>query len=292
MTAVQLEPGLRRITAPNPSPMTLEGTNTFLVGQRDLAVIDPGPLSDSHLAAILAAVGHDQRISHILVTHSHLDHSPLARALSRATGAPVLAAGDSAWGRSPAMQALADEGLIGGGEGVDPDFAPDRALADGEVLEADGWQIEVLHTPGHMANHVSFASNGVLFSGDLVMGWSTSLISPPDGDLTAFRNSLDRLLARTDRVYHPAHGEPVTDPAGRCRELLDHRAGRERQILAALAEAPATPAALTARIYTDIDARLLPVAERNVLAHLIDLVERKLAEPANSLSATGQFRAL
>lgn len=289
MTATHLEPGLARITAPNPSPMTLHGTNTFLIGERDVAVIDPGPLSEPHLDAILAAIGPGQRISHILVTHSHLDHSPLARPLSEATGAPVLAAGPSDWGRSPAMAALATNGLIGGGEGVDPEFAPDACLADGAVIEGDGWRIEALHTPGHMANHLSFAWNGALFCGDLVMGWSTSLISPPDGDLTAFRASLGRLLERDDRLYYPAHGEAVTAPHDRCRELLEHRAAREAQILAALAAGPATPTELTARIYTDVDPRLMPVAERNVLAHLIDLVERNIARPEGALAATARF---
>lgn len=291
MTATLLEPGLRRITAPNPSPMTLHGTNTFLLGERDIAVIDPGPAIDSHMQAILAALGPGQRISHIFVTHSHLDHSPLARALSDATGAPVLAAGPSDWGRSRTMQMLAAAGGIGGGEGVDADFAPDRQIADGEVIRGEDWQIEVLHTPGHMANHLSFAWNGALFSGDLVMGWSTSLISPPDGDLTAFRTSLTRLAARGDRLYYPAHGEAVPDPAGRCRDLLDHRAGREAQILAALKSGPATPADLTARIYADLDTRLAPVAERNVLAHLIDLVERKLVIPQPDLIKSARFHA-
>jgi glyoxylase-like metal-dependent hydrolase (beta-lactamase superfamily II) len=291
MTATLLEPGLRRITAPNPSPMTLHGTNTFLLGERDIAVIDPGPAIDSHMQAILAALGPGQRISHIFVTHSHLDHSPLARALSDATGAPVLAAGPSDWGLSRTMQMLAAAGGIGGGEGVDADFAPDRQIADGEVIRGEDWQIEVLHTPGHMANHLSFAWNGALFSGDLVMGWSTSLISPPDGDLTAFRTSLTRLAARGDRLYYPAHGEAVPDPAGRCRDLLDHRAGREAQILAALKSGPATPADLTARIYADLDTRLAPVAERNVLAHLIDLVERKLVIPQPDLTMSARFHA-
>lgn len=289
MPAITLAPGLRRLTAPNPSPMTLHGTNSFLIGQTDLAVIDPGPPMDAHLAAILAEIGPGQRISHILVTHSHLDHAPLARALSRATGAPVLAAGRSDWGRSPVMQALADTGQIGGGEGVDQGFAPDRQLTDGEVICADGWQIEALHTPGHMANHLSFAWGDALFTGDLVMGWSTSLISPPDGDLGAFRASLQRLMARSDRIYYPAHGDAVTDPQARLAELMTHRAGREAQILAALRAGPATPTALTARIYTEIPSMMRPVAERNVLAHLIDLAEKNIVVTDGPLSVAGLF---
>ena len=289
MTALPLAPGLRRLTAPNPSLMTAEGTNTFLIGDTDIAVIDPGPASDPHLRAILAALTQGQRISHILVTHSHLDHSPLARPLAHETGALVLAAGPSDWGRSAAMQALADDGLIGGGEGVDAAFAPDAQLADGAAVEGDGWRITALHTPGHMANHLSFAWGDALFCGDLVMGWSTSLISPPDGDLTAFRASLRRLMTRGDSVYYPAHGDSVSDPQARCAELLAHRARREAQILAALTPGPATPATLTGRIYTDIPAPLLPVAERNVLAHLIDLVERNKVSPEGRLSARARF---
>ncbi|MGI3185293.1 MBL fold metallo-hydrolase [Nioella aestuarii] len=292
MTAILLEPGLRRITAPNPSPMTLHGTNTFLVGERDIAVIDPGPEIGSHLQAILAEIGPDQRISHILVTHSHLDHSPLARSLSDATGAPVLAAGTSEWGRSLAMQKLAAAGGIGGGEGVDPNFEPDQHISDGDVIAGDGWQLEVLHTPGHMANHLSFAWKDALFSGDLVMEWATSLISPPDGDLTAFRHSLRRLIQRQDRLFYPAHGDAVTDPGKRCQDLLDHRADREMQILNALHGAPATPTELTTRIYTDIDARLMPIAERNVLAHLIDLVERNMVSPSPELATTARFHII
>lgn len=290
MPPLQLAPGLRRLTAPNPSPMTLHGTNSFLIGETDLAVIDPGPMSEAHLQAILDAVGPGQRISHILVTHSHLDHSPLARVLAELTGAPVLAAGRSDWGRSPIMQRLADGGLIGGGEGVDHGFAPDRQLTDGAVIAADGWRIEALHTPGHMANHLCFAWGGALFSGDLVMGWSTSLISPPDGDLTAFRASLDRLMARSDRVYYPAHGDAVADPKARLGELLRHRAGRERQILAALRDGPATARTLTERIYTQVPPALHPAAKRNVLAHLIDLVERNIASPIGEISASSQFQ--
>ncbi|MAN15361.1 MAG: MBL fold metallo-hydrolase [Dinoroseobacter sp.] len=289
MTALPLAPGLRRLTAPNPSLMTAEGTNTFLIGDTDIAVIDPGPASDPHLRAILAALTQGQRISHILVTHSHLDHSPLARPLAHETGALVLAAGPSDWDRSAAMQTLADDGLIGGGEGVDAAFAPDAQLADGAAVEGDGWRITALHTPGHMANHLSFAWGDALFCGDLVMGWSTSLISPPDGDLTAFRASLRRLMTRADSVYYPAHGDSIADPQARCAELLAHRAGREAQILAALTPGPATPATLTGRIYTDIPAPLLPVAERNVLAHLIDLVERNKVSPEGRLSARARF---
>lgn len=269
--ALPLEPGLRRILAPNPSPMTFRGTNTYLLGTRDLAVIDPGPDDPDHLAAIRAALGPGQRISHILVTHAHLDHSPLARALSRATGAPVLAFGDARAGRSAVMDRLAASGLAGGGEGVDAGFCPDQTLADGDCVTGDGWQVRALHTPGHFGNHLSFVWGDAVFSGDLVMGWSTSLVSPPDGDLTDFMASCARLAGLDLRIAYPGHGGAIGTPRTRLQALIAHRLGREAAILAALAHGPATPAALAAQIYTTTPAALIPAATRNVFAHLVDL---------------------
>ena len=284
------EPGLRRITAPNPSPMTFTGTRTYLLGEGEVVVIDPGPALPAHQAAILAALAPGERIARILVTHSHLDHAPLAGPLSRATGAPVLAAGPSDWGRSEVMARLADAGGIGGGEGVDPDFVPDEAIREGDVIAGDWGEIAVLETPGHMANHLGFAWNGALFTGDTVMGWSTSLVSPPDGDMTAFLATLDRLAGRGDRIYHPGHGDAVDDPQARVRALIAHRKGREAQILAALESfGPASAASLAARIYTDTAPALLPAAERNVLAHLIDLVTRSRITCDGPIAATSRF---
>lgn len=210
----EIAPGLRRILAPNASPMTFRGTNTYLLGTRDIAVIDPGPDAPAQQAAILQALEPGQRISTILVTHAHLDHSPLARPLSEATGAPVLAFGDAASGRAPEMARLAQAGTVGGGEGVDMPFCPDRNLVDGESVHGDGWQLTAMHLPGHFGNHMGFAWGDVLFSGDLVMGWATSLVSPPDGDLTAFMASLRRLQAHRWSVFYPGHGAPVTSPGG------------------------------------------------------------------------------
>jgi glyoxylase-like metal-dependent hydrolase (beta-lactamase superfamily II) len=278
--------------------MTWHGTNTYILGPaagpdagaQEVAVIDPGPAQDAHLEAILAALAPGARVGAILVTHSHLDHSPLARPLARETGAPILAAGPSHWGRSPTMRALAATGTLGGGEGVDEGFAPDRQIAGGDMIRGGWGEIEVVATPGHMANHLAFAWRGALFSGDIVMGWSTSLVSPPDGDMGAFMASLARLEARADRIYYPGHGDPVKDPAARVRELARHRQSRERQIRAALGEAgQATPAQLAARIYRDLDPRLLPAAERNVLAHLIDLTERNLVTCTGRLGADTAF---
>jgi len=282
----ELEPGIRRILAPNPSPMTFRGTNTYLVGTRRLAIIDPGPGDPAHLEAILGALSPGESVSHILVTHSHVDHSALVPPLREATGAPVLAFGDSAAGRNPEIAALSG---LGGGEGIDAGFAPDRCLADGQSVAGDGWALTALWTPGHMGNHMCFALGDAVFTGDHVMGWATSMVSPPDGDLTAFMASLEKLQGRRDRVFYPAHGAPVADPEARLAELLAHRRGREAQILSALDGGPADAATLTARIYSDVPEALLPAARRNVLAHLIDLTQRGLAAPKGELSAGAVF---
>lgn len=288
--AEALEPGLRRILAPNPSPMTFRGTNTYLLGTAGLAVIDPGPKDSRHLEAILAAVQPGQHISHIIVTHSHLDHSPLAAALSDATGAPVYAYGGAGAGRSAVMARLAEGGMGGGGEGIDAAFRPDVQVADGVTIAGGGWQLEVIHTPGHLGNHIALAWNGACFTADHVMGWASSLVSPPDGDLTDFMASCRRLRARHWRVFYPGHGAPVADPAGRLDWLIAHREAREAAILAGLAKAPAAAPALAAAIYTGTPAALLPAAERNVFAHLIDLTGRGLAAPDGPLSPAAVFR--
>ncbi|MFY0691605.1 MAG: MBL fold metallo-hydrolase [Paracoccaceae bacterium] len=281
--------GLRRIVAPNPSPMTFRGTNTYLLGRRDLAVIDPGPPDETHLAAILDALGAGQRISHIFVTHSHADHSPLAMTLAQITGAPIHAFGDSRAGRAPHMAGFGD---LGGGEGRDMTFMPDIHLADGARVAGSDWSLRALHTPGHMGNHVSFewAEGEALFSGDLVMGWATSMVSPPDGDLTDFMTSLERLSERPqDRVYYPGHGGAIEKPQARVAALSAHRKSREAQILEALEAGPATPGQIASRIYTDVSPSLLPAAERNVLAHLIDLTLRKRTEPKGDFTADAIF---
>ena len=268
---------LRRVLAPNPSPMTGPGTWTHVVGQGEVAVIDPGPAIAAHLDAILAALAPGERVAAILVTHAHLDHSALAPALAAATGAPVLAFGDATSGRSPVMQRLVAEGLTGGGEGIDTAFRPDRCLADGESVEGPDWRLTALHTPGHMGGHLCLEWEDVLFTGDHVMGWAPSLVSPPDGDMGAYMGSLERLAAWPWRRFLPAHGEAIADPAARLAELLAHRRGREAALLHALRQGAADLATLTARVYTDIAPALRPAAERNALAHLVDLAERNLA---------------
>lgn len=286
---VGLEPGLARITAPNASPMTFTGTQTYLLGQGRCAVIDPGPDDPDHMEAILAACPGG--VSHIFVTHAHRDHSPLARPLSQRTRAPILAFGPAAAGRSETMTQLVAAGMTGGGEGIDAGFAPDIALTDGETVAGDGWELAAHWTPGHTSNHLSFAWGGRLFSGDHVMGWATSIVSPPDGDMAQFLASCRALQGRGFTRYYPGHGDPVDDPEARLAWLIAHRQAREAQIRAALARAPGTPAELTARIYTDIAPALWPMAERNVFAHLVDLDGRGLVTATPRLSPTANFTA-
>lgn len=288
--ALSLAPTLRRILAPNPSPMTYRGTNTYLLGHRAIAVIDPGPPSEPHLAAILTALEPNQHISHIIVTHSHIDHSPLAAALSKRTGAPILAFGGPTAGRSDVMSELATAGLAGGGEGIDTEFSPDQTLADGEIITGDGWSLEVIHTPGHLGNHIALAWGAACFTADHVMGWASSLVSPPDGDLTDFMASCHRLRTRDWSVFHPGHGAPIDDPAARLDWLIGHRNSRETAILNLLSDAPATARHLAERIYTETPAALLGAAERNVFAHLIDLTGKSIVSSDGALSATATFR--
>lgn len=285
----RLADGLRRILAPNPSPMTFWGTNTYLLGHREIAVIDPGPAQAAHLQAILAALAPGQRITHILVTHSHRDHSPLAAKLSEISGAPVLAYGPSGAGRSAVMQRLAQSGLADAGEGVERDFTPDICLGDGEVTESDEWRIVAHWTPGHLGNHMCFQWSDTVFCGDLVMGWASSLVAPPDGDLTDFMASCQLLRGLEARVLQAGHGLPIEAPRARIDWLIGHRQAREAAILDALETGPATAEALARQIYTDTPAALLPAAQRNVLAHLIDLMGKSRVSVDPPLTATARF---
>jgi glyoxylase-like metal-dependent hydrolase (beta-lactamase superfamily II) len=268
---------LRRVLAPNPSPMTGPGTWTDIIGAGRVAVIDPGPALEPHLQAILAALEPGEQVEAILVTHAHLDHSALAPALSRATEAPILAYGTASDGRSAVMQRLVSAGMESGGEGLDSGFLPDRRLADGEVVSGPDWALRAVLTPGHLGGHLCFGWEDVLFSGDHVMGWAPSLVSPPDGDMGAYMASLARLAGESWRLMLPAHGDPILDTAARLEELTRHRRGREAQVFEALAAGPAKLAEVTVRVYDGLAPGLMPAASRNALAHLIDLSEQKLA---------------
>jgi len=263
--AEEVARGVRRLLAANPSPFTYRGTQTYLVGERSLAVIDPGPDLPEHVEAILAAAA-GARIEAILCTHTHRDHSPASRPLAAATGAPIIGC---------APLALADDGPRADAS-FDFDYAPDRILADGETLRGDGWTLTAVATPGHTSNHLCFAYGDVLFTGDHVMGWSTTVIAPPEGDMAAYMASLDKLLAREDRLYLPAHGPAVEKPLSHTRALIAHRRMREKQILARLKAGDAAIPQMVAAMYRDIDPRLHPAAGLSVLAHLIDLERRGL----------------
>lgn len=291
--AVDVAPGVRRITCPNPSPYTFMGTQTYLVGTKDLALIDPGPDDPEHMAAIAAALKPGQRISHIVVTHSHRDHSPGARVVANETGSDTYAFGPHGTGLSPTMQALVESGAdLGGGEGADTTFGPTSLLADGTRIEGDEWALQALHTPGHLSNHLSFAleGTGIVFTGDVVMGFATTLVSPPDGDMAAFMSTLERLRGREgDSLYLPGHGNPVGDPLGMVDWQIAHRKERFRQILDALSDGPANARELARRIYTEIDPALMPAAARNVLASLIGLSDQNAVVCQGPIGADTRF---
>lgn len=280
---------IRRITAPNPSPMTFRGTNTYLVGQAHVAVIDPGPDHDDHLDAILAATQGGAQITHIFVTHAHQDHSPLAARLSVKTNAPVYAFGRAKDGQSALMRQLEHSGYDGGGEGIDQAFAPDIRLADGETVTTPDWAITAHHTPGHMANHMCFALGAHLFSGDHVMGWATSMVSPPDGDLADFLAACRRLTTTPWQTFYPGHGDIVTAPNERLQWLIDHRLQRGAQITAALDHGPQTARDIAKQVYRDIDPSLIPAATRNVFAHLLDLYSKGLITFEKPLTGDSVF---
>lgn len=289
MTQITLQPDLRVLRAQNPSPLTGDGTNTYLLGEGDLCVIDPGPSDPRHLEAILRAVSATGTLRAILVTHAHLDHSPLARPLAEASGAPIMGFGDAQAGRSARMDALAASGLVGGGEGVDHGFRPDTCLADGQVIEIGAQHLRAIWTPGHFGNHLCFAWGDVIFSGDHVMGWSSTLVSPPDGDMGAYMRSLDRLEAQMPRRLYPGHGAPVDAPRARIAELRQHRQAREDAILSQLLVGPRTIAQLVGLIYSDTPPSLHPAASRNIFAHLIDLEERGVVKSHPEMSTTAIF---
>lgn len=290
-TAVRLAPQVRRLTVRNASPMTFTGTQTYLVGAGDIAVIDPGPVNEAHVGDILNALEEGERIAVILLTHTHIDHSPGAAALKAATGAKTYAFGPHGAGMSRMMIDLAASGAdLGGGEGADRGFSPDVTVKDGEALEFGGVRLTALHTPGHLSNHLAFAmDDGAVFTGDLIMGWATTLVSPPDGDMAAFLNSLAMMRTREDRVYYPGHGHPIEDPIAMIDHQIAHRKSRVDQIVAALSDGPATPRGLTEKIYTDVDPALHGAAARNVFAALLGLVAEDRCRAQGGLSPDAVF---
>lgn len=267
----RIAPLVRRVLARNPSPFTYTGTQTYLVGDgADVAVIDPGPADPEHIEAILEAVGK-ARIAAISCTHTHRDHSPATVPLKALTGAPII-------GCAPLT--LDDDGPRADAA-FDPDYCPDRVLADGEKISGEGWTLEAVATPGHTSNHLCFAlpETGAMFTGDHVMGWSTSVVSPPDGDMTAYLASLQKLYEREqDAIYFPAHGPAVEKPRQLVRGMIGHRRQRERQILRQIEAGRETIAEMVPLMYKGVDERLWPAAGRSVLAHLLDLERRNLVK--------------
>lgn len=275
-----------RVTANNPSPYTFHGTNSYIVGTDTLAVIDPGPEDPAHLDALLNAIG-GRPVSHIFVSHTHRDHSPLTPALKAATGAQVLAQGPHR-----AARPLREGEVNPFAESSDYAFMPDRELADEEVVEGDGFAIRAIYTPGHCANHTAFAleGSGLLFSADHVMAFATTVVAPPDGSMSDFMASLDRLLQRDDRLYLPGHGGNVENPLRFVRGLKAHRKMRERAILERFSAGDRTIGDVVAAIYRDTDPRLHGAAALSVYAHVEDLVARGQLEAEPSLALDAHYR--
>ena len=288
----QLSPLVRRVVAENPNPFTFTGTGVYLIGCGDVAVIDPGPTLDEHLDAVLAALGPGERVTHILITHTHTDHTAGVPKLVGRTGATTYGFGPHGPvpDRDPLDTVTFDEYFTDEEkqayekawkdipdelkrEGPDVDFVPDVAVGDGDEIAGPGWTVEVVHTPGHTSNHVCFAlrEEKLLFTGDHVMGWATSVISPPDGDLYDYLNSLRKLLDRDDERYWPTHGPAIANPKQYVQSYLDHRLPREAQIVAALGQGPVTIKALVPTMYAEVDKRLWRAAANSVYSHLLSL---------------------
>ncbi len=279
----QVTPLIRRVVARNPSPFTFHGTGTYIVGRGDVAIIDPGPDNDAHTAALLDAVA-GETVTHILVTHTHIDHSPATAAIKVATGAPSYGFGPHGTGPGgPDVE-----------EGADFGFVPDHTLAHGDMVTSRDWSIEAVHTPGHTSNHLCFAlaEENTLFSGDHVMGWSTTVVSPPDGDMAAYMASLRLLRGRGDTLYVPTHGPTIPDPGPFVDALIHHRQERESQILRCLADGIETIPDMVERLYADVDRRLHGAAGCSVLAHLIHLVETGRVQCDGIAGSSSAYRLL
>jgi len=261
-----LAPGIRRVIADNSGPYTFTGSGTYIIGAGEVAVIDPGPDRPQHVDAIMAAV-KGETVTHILITHTHIDHCGCAHALADRTGAPIFA-----FSAHPVREKTLDAPALD--EGADYRFTPDEKIRHGEILEGPDWRLEAVHTPGHLSNHLCFAmpQQKALFTGDHIMGWATTVVAPPDGDMTAYIESLDLLLGRDDEIYYPTHGAPIKNPHRFVRAVRTHRLMRDAQIVEQLKKGRTSIKEITKAMYADIDKRLHGAAAMNVLAHLIRLV--------------------
>ena len=265
---VELSPSLRRVTSPNPSMFTFKGTNTYIVGRGSVAIVDPGPVSPEQAAAIMNAV-KGETVTHIIATHTHNDHSPGIPAIQKATGAPT-------YGFGPHGAGARRDWPFDSPEGGDKNFIPDNLVVDGDLIRGEGWTLEAIHTPGHISNHLclSLKEENILLSGDHVMAWSTSIVSPPDGDMTDYMASLRKLLKRSESVYYPGHGGPVTNPRAFVEAFISHREARESQIQNCLSSGPKTIPVMVEVMYADVDKSLHRAAGRSVLSHLLAMWER------------------
>ena len=279
----QIAPGIRRLVAENPSPFTLHGTGTYIIGDGEVAVIDPGPRDPAHIEALVSGLG-DEVISHILVTHTHMDHSPGCALLREHTDAKTYAYGPHGAGK------LADGVQVE--EGGDMEFAPDVLVKDGDVIEGRGFTVECVYTPGHTSNHICFqyVEQQALFTGDHVMGWSTSIISPPDGDMGAYLNSLEKLLERNDSVYWPTHGPSIEDPKAFVRKFIEHRLEREAQILAALKRGIGTIEKMVPEMYEGLPEFMYPAAARSVWAAIEHMVNKGEVVSDEAITLTATYR--
>lgn len=282
----QISPLIRRVVCGNPGPFTFRGTASFIIGEGEVAIIDPGPDDAAHLDALLQAV-KAEKVSHILVTHTHLDHSPLAKRLKAATGAPILAFGP------PRQPAEAGQGVRLDAS-IDSEFSPDTTLRHGDVVAGGGWTLESIFTPGHMSNHMSYAlkEERALFCGDHIMAWATSVIAPPDGNMGQYFNSLRLLLDRDDAIYYPAHGPARPDPLPLVRAYLVHRRQREGSIVTRLKRGDRTIAEIVKANYADVDPRLHPAAALSTLAHLEHLVEQGRVTVSGSIALDAVYAAV
>ena len=289
-----LAEGIRRIVAPNPSPLTFKGTNTYIVGTREPVVIDPGPNLDSHLEAVLSAIQPRRQLGKILLTHTHLDHSEMARRLADETGAKICAFGDYKVGRRDGHLFDADFAGCVFEEGIDKSLKPDVRIEDGEEIQVDDWTINAVWTPGHIGNHLCFdiSEASILFSGDHVMTWSTTVVSPPSGDMADYLDSLEKLISLGQRRLLPGHGAEHADGLSVMHHLIAHRRSRERQILEALDGRRLSAAQIADEIYMHLAPPLRRAAGMNVLAHLLDLRSHGVVEAEGNLSVDSAFQKL
>jgi glyoxylase-like metal-dependent hydrolase (beta-lactamase superfamily II) len=286
-----VSPLIRRVVAKNPSAFTFKGTGTYIVGRGTVAVIDPGPLLGEHVDALTRALA-GETVSHILITHTHIDHSPAAAPFKAATGAQTHGYGPHGSGRVGALPADIDLSGTRIEEGGDRAFVPDVTMREGDTAAGPGWHLTAIHTPGHTSNHLCFAlpDAGILLSGDHVMGWSTSVIAPPDGDMAAYMASLDKLLERRDAVYWPTHGPAMTEPQAHVRAFIAHRREREAGIIECLKTGCETTDAIVSRLYVGLNPSLRGAAGRSVLAHLIDLIGRDIVVSEGPATVNAVYR--